>query len=337
MVENRTVLIVDHEPRAALDMGRVLRSAGCEVFEAANGKECMSVAREKRPQLILVDEALPDISGIDLVKEMKRDAQLSRAYIAMLSRDGTAPAIRARALENGADALILRTAQTRELLARVDALLRRQAAEETLRKSLQDYRATFDAMSDAVYLVNTEYTITDCNLAMARFLARPRGDIIGGRCFELVHGTAKPLPGCLGHRVRDTRRRETLVVPMDERWLQVDVDPLLDASGAVIGSVHVLRDITEQRRTEDELQQAQAELDSRATEHHLALDKAHKDLQAEIDVRVHTQDVLKQAQTDLERRSQELEEAIQARCSAEDTLQQAQQELTAAAAQRRAQ
>jgi PAS domain S-box-containing protein len=337
MVENRTVLIVDHEPRAAVDMGRVLRSAGCQVFEASNGKECLSLAREKRPQLILVDEALPDISGIDLVKEVKRDAELSHAYIAMLSRDGTAPAIQARALENGADALILRSAQTRELLARVDSLLRRQVAEETLHKSLQDYRATFDAISDAVYLVNTEYTITDCNLAMAHFLARPRGEIVGGRCFELVHGTAKPLPACLGHRVRDTRRRETLVVPMDERWLEVDVDPLLDPSGAVIGSVHVLRDITEQRRIEDALQRAQAELDARATEHHLALDKANKDLQAEIDARVHTQDALKQTQTDLERRGQELEQAIQARQSAEEALQQAQQELVAAAAQRRAQ
>jgi PAS domain S-box-containing protein len=337
MAENRTILIVDHEPRAAMDTGRVLRSAGYEVLEAPSGKECLSLAREKRPQLILIAEALPDISGIDLAKQIKGDAELSRAYVAVLSRDGTAPAIQARALENGADALILRTSQTRELLARVEALLRRQMSEETLRTSMQDYRATFDAISDAVYLVNMEYTVTDCNLAMARFLARPRGEIVGGRCFELVHGTAKPIPACLGHRVRETRRRETLVVPMEERWLQVDVDPLMDASGAVIGSVHVLRDITEQRRTEDALQQAQAELDLRAAEHHLALDKANKDLQAELEARVHTQDVLKGSQADLERRDRELQEATQARRSAEENLQRAQQDLRTAAAERRAQ
>jgi PAS domain S-box-containing protein len=337
MGENRRVLIVDNQPRAGVDMGRVLGSAGYEVLEAASGKECLVLAREKRPQLILIDEALSDISGIDLVKEIKRDAELSRAYIAVLSRDGTAPGIQARALETGADALILRTSQTRELLARIDALMRRQASEEGLRTSLQDFRATFDAMSDAVYLVNMEYTITDCNLAMARFLARPRSEIVGGRCFELVHGTAKPIPACLGHRVRETRRRETLVVPMEDRWLQVGVDPLLDSHNAVIGSVHILRDITEQWRNEEALQKAQAELDERATEHHLALDKASKDLQAEVDARVRTQNVLKRAKSDLEQRGHELEEAKEARRSAEEKLQRAQEELRAAADERRAQ
>jgi PAS domain S-box-containing protein len=337
MAEKRRVLIVDHQPRAGVDMGRVLGSAGYEVLETATGKECLILAREKRPQLILIDEALSDISGIDLVKEIKRDAELSRAYIAVLSRDGTAPGIQARALETGADALILRTSQTRELLARIDALMRRQASEETLRTSLQDFRATFDAMSDAVYLVNMEYTITDCNLAMARFLARPRSEIVGGRCFELVHGTSKPIPACLGHRVRETRRRETLVVPMEDRWLQVGVDPLLDSHNAVIGSVHILRDITEQWRNEEALQKAQAELDERATEHHLALDKASKDLQAEVDARVRTQNVLKRAKSDLEQRGHELEEAKEARRSAEEKLERAQEELRAAADERRAQ
>ncbi len=333
MAGNRKILIVDHEPKAAVDMSRVLRSAGYEVLEAGTGKECLLQARTNSPHLILIDEALSDISGVDLLKQIKRDAELSRAYVAVLSREGTAPAIQARALESGADALILRGSQTRDFLARVEALVRRQASEDTLRTSLQDYRATFDAMSDAVYLVNNEYTITDCNLAMARFLARPRGEIVGSRCFELVHGTAKPIPACLGHRVRETRRRETLVVPMEDRWLQVGVDPLLDAGGAVIGSVHVLRDITEQRRTEEALQQAQNELDLSAAEHHLALDKASKDLQNEVDARLRTQKVLLGTQADLELRGRELEETARARSTAEESLQRLQHELRTIAAQ----
>ncbi|MFH1085650.1 MAG: PAS domain-containing protein, partial [Chloroflexota bacterium] len=332
MAESRRILIVDHEHKAVVDMGRVLSSAGYEVLEAATGLECLRVAREQHPHLILVDEALSDISGIDLVKQIKRDAELSRAYVALLSREGTQPAIQARGLESGADACIVRTFVTREFLARVEALLRRQAAADTLRESVQQYRATFDAMSDAVYLVDLQHRIVDCNLAMARFLSKPRGEIVGGRCHELVHGTGKPIPACLGYRVRETRRRESLVVPMDERWLQVDVDPLLDPAGAVIGSVHVLRDITEQRHMEQALEQTQAEQELHAEEHRSALAKATQALLTEVASRERTHEVLLGTQAQLELHAREVAELTTARESLEESLQRVQRELRTVAA-----
>ena len=333
MGDARRLLIVEHEPRAAVDMARVLRSAGYEVLEAPSARECLILARQTRPQLILVDEALADVSGIDLARQIKRDAELSPAYVALLSRETTASAIRARALENGVDDVIVRSSLTREFLARIEALLRRQASEDSLRTALQDYRATFDAMSEAVYLVNLDFKIIDCNLAMARLLAKPRGEIVGGRCYELVHGTGKPIPACLGQRVRESRRHESLVVPMEDRWLQVDVDPLMDASGAVVGSVHILRDITEQRHTEETLQHTQTELELHKAEHQLAMDKANLTLQTELQSRARVQELLKGTQANLELRNSEYDVLAQTFRTTEETLQRVRQELGTVSAQ----
>ena len=162
------VLIVDPEPNRLLDTGRVLRGAGHQVLGAGTGDECVRTAREKRPDLILLDPALPDVSGIDLAKDIKRDPQLANAYVALLSVEETPSTIRARALESGADGHMVRTLPKREFLARVEAMLRRKQEEEALRASVREWKDTFDAISDSIYVVDLDHRIVACNLAILR-------------------------------------------------------------------------------------------------------------------------------------------------------------------------
>ncbi|MGA9347586.1 MAG: PAS domain S-box protein, partial [Anaerolineae bacterium] len=133
----------------------------------------------------------------------------------------------------------------------------RKPAEEALRASARQWQATFDAVSDAVCLLNLEGGILRCNVAMTNLLGKPFGEIIGRTCWELVHGTSEPIEGCPIVRMRETRRRETLVLPMGERWLEVSVDPLLDEAGNLISAVHIISDITERRRGEEALQESE--------------------------------------------------------------------------------
>jgi PAS domain S-box-containing protein len=134
---------------------------------------------------------------------------------------------------------------------------RRKRAEEALQASARQWRTTFDAISDGVWLADREGRILRCNEAMTKLLGKPFSEVVGRPCWELVHGTSEPIEGCPFKRMGETCRRETLVLPIGERWLDDAVDPLLDEDGNLVGAVHVMTDITERKRAEEALRESE--------------------------------------------------------------------------------
>jgi len=151
--------------------------------------------------------------------------------------------------------------RTAELRATNESLQReiteRKRTEEALRISARQWHATFDAISDTVCLLDPEGRILRCNEAMAELLGKPFSEIIGHTCWELVHGAAEPIEGCPIARMRETCRRETLVLPRDDRWFNVSADPVLDEDGNLTGAVNIMTDITERRRAEEALRESE--------------------------------------------------------------------------------
>jgi PAS domain S-box-containing protein len=299
------VLIVDHDQDRLRHNAQTFQTAGYNVFGAASGSDCLEVARSKHPDLILVDPALPDTSGIDLVREIKRDPALSTAWAVLWFSPGTESTLRARALERGADACLERALPTRELLARVEAMLRRKGEEQVLQHTLEQWKGIFDAMSHAIYLVDMEYRIVDCNLALADLLEKPPNEIIGQSCYELMHGTLEPFPSCVHQEAVNSRRTETLVAPLHGRWFQFTVSPLSGENQEIVGTVHVLCDITEQRRCEQEQEQKQEQLQDQMSETQTALDRTTEQLHVEMEARQEAEQALSQAHTKLEKQAQE--------------------------------
>jgi len=298
------VLIVDQEPQRLRETARLLQSAKYQVLGASSGEECLRTAREKQPYMVVLDAALPDVSGIDLAKQIKQDPELADVYVAVVLPEDTASPIRARALENGADAFLLRELPKREFAARLEALLRRASAEDAMRTSLAKWRQLLNAIDDAVYIVNTEHRIVDCNVALAKMFGKAPSEIIGSPCHKLIHGSSKPIPNCLHKRIAETMRRETLVVPMDDRWLQVAVDPLLDEANELLGSVHILSDITERKEQEQALHQARSDLLKRLEEQRVAQAETEAALQAEAAAREEVERALEQARAKMEKQAE---------------------------------
>ncbi|MBU1050290.1 PAS domain S-box protein, partial [Candidatus Bipolaricaulota bacterium] len=133
-----------------------------------------------------------------------------------------------------------------ELIAIYDDVTERKQAEQTLADAAREWQATFDASNDAIWLLDTENRITGCNLRAERMLTIPRTQQIGKYCWEVVHGTTGPFPECPLLDARESLDRETLVLPLGERWLEIIVDPVLDEHGQYRGAVHTIRDITEE-------------------------------------------------------------------------------------------
>ncbi|MDO9530832.1 MAG: PAS domain S-box protein [Deltaproteobacteria bacterium] len=126
-------------------------------------------------------------------------------------------------------------------------------AAEALRLAAFKWRTTFDAIGDAVALMDQEGNILQCNQAMADLAGKPFPEIIGHRCWEVVHGTNGPIADCPMVRMRQSHQREESVLPVGENWLKVAVDPILDAAGNLTGAVHIITDITRIKRTEERL------------------------------------------------------------------------------------
>ena len=143
-----------------------------------------------------------------------------------------------------------------ENLARnIGVAISRKRAEEAMHISAHRWQATFDAMPEGVFVLDVKQRIANANRAMAELAGKMPADLAGRHCWEVMHGTEEPIEGCPYVRAMETGRRESMVLSVDDKVLDVTVSPAEDAEGNVVGSVHVIRDITERKRSEKALRE----------------------------------------------------------------------------------
>jgi DNA-binding response OmpR family regulator len=118
------ILVVDDEADITALVAYHLAKAGFRVSTAANGPDALKAAREERPDIVILDLMLPGISGYDVLAEMrKRDETREVGVILLTARREEADRIRGLSL--GADDYLTKPFDFDELLARIEALVRR--------------------------------------------------------------------------------------------------------------------------------------------------------------------------------------------------------------------
>lgn len=128
----------------------------------------------------------------------------------------------------------------------------RKRGEEALQNLAQKWHTTFDAINDSISLLDDQSRVVQCNRAMTELLQRPAGEIIGRPCYELIPGAAGQIETCPSVRALRTRRRETRSWQIGGRWFDVVADPIFDPQGRVTGAVHILSDITDSKKAEEQ-------------------------------------------------------------------------------------
>jgi len=125
----KQILVVEDERPIREMIAFGLRRAGFEVREAADAKAGRAEVANKRPDLLLVDWMLPDTSGLEFTRALKRDRETRELPVIMLTARAE-EGDKVAGLEGGADDYITKPFSPRELLARINAVLRRSTAVE---------------------------------------------------------------------------------------------------------------------------------------------------------------------------------------------------------------
>jgi two-component system response regulator ResD len=123
VAEPRTVLVVDDEPTIAEVVARYLERAGYETATTGDGREALRLAAEHRPDLIVLDVMLPGLGGIEVLRRLAA-AGGPRTPVILLTAKGEHDD-KLVGLRSGADDYMVKPFSPKELVARVDAVLRR--------------------------------------------------------------------------------------------------------------------------------------------------------------------------------------------------------------------
>ena len=173
------ILIVEDDAHIRLGLTESLRAEGYEVTDCSAGSEVLSLVRQRKPDLIVLDIMLPGKSGYDLCREIR--AGKNRVPILMLSAKGQ-EIDKVVGLELGADDYVTKPFSLRELIARVQALLRRSehtaAAEEDMPAELAFGNVRVHTASLRGMRGRAKFELTPRELKVLAVLYRERGNAV---------------------------------------------------------------------------------------------------------------------------------------------------------------
>jgi two-component system phosphate regulon response regulator PhoB len=118
----RRVLVVDDDPRLRQLIGTTLGSTDFDLLQAVDGEEALAIAREQRPELVLLDLKMPRLDGFEVCRQLKEEPLTAGIKVVILSASG-AEADRVRGRAAGADDYFVKPFSPVQLLNKVYALL----------------------------------------------------------------------------------------------------------------------------------------------------------------------------------------------------------------------
>jgi DNA-binding response OmpR family regulator len=201
----KRILVVEDEMQIARNLRDYLEVAGYGVTVVADGEAALASARGERPDLVVLDLGLPGIDGLDVARELRRNANTP---IVMLTARGD-EADRIVGLELGADDYLVKPFSPKELVARVRAVLRRTAGvsrgADVLRAA--DVEVDVPRMRARVNGRAVELTPTEFEL-LATLMREPGRVFTRGQLLDALHGvTIDTYERAIDSHVKNLRKK----------------------------------------------------------------------------------------------------------------------------------
>ena len=128
-------------------------------------------------------------------------------------------------------------------------------AEEKIKRAAEEWRTTFNSITDLVSIHDKDFKFVRVNKALADFFKTKQEELIGKHCYEVFHGTNEPVSRCPHEKTIKTKKPAIAEYfePHLGIHLEVATSPIFNEKGEVTASVHVARDISERKRMEERL------------------------------------------------------------------------------------
>jgi PAS domain S-box-containing protein len=278
-------MVVDDNADMLHIYGRVLAQEGFEVFTAATGNDCLKQLADVSPEIFLIDVVLPDWNGIDLVREIKKRPEFANSMFVLLSGLMTDSDSKIKGLEAGALDYMARPVPNRELVAKVNSLIKVMDFQESLvalgnelelrvaerTKELQESEAHFrlltEQVTDVVWKLDRDYRFTYISPADERLRGYRAEEVIGHHVFEFMTAESVALVTVKIKRRQDIEQQgthigtESLEVQQPCRdgriiWTEIVSTPDFDSDGELVGFHGITRDISDRKRAEQKLRDA---------------------------------------------------------------------------------
>lgn len=247
-----TILNVNDDEATRYLYTTILRRAGFTVREAANGADALRSVLDQRPDLVLLDVKLPDISGLEVCRQIKANPATATVLVVQTSATYSSPDRRVAGLDSGADTYLASPVDAVELVATVRALLRTRRAEDEERRTARKLAKTFDAITDPLLIIDENGVVRQCNEAALRMFQEASVLPLGRPAESTLRRFIAPeeLRAMLVGAQRGGRRERE--ISFGARWYRMSADPIRSEAGADEGYVLLLTDITDRRALEDE-------------------------------------------------------------------------------------
>ena len=170
-----SVLVVDDEPTIAEVVARYLERAGYRTRVAADGVAAIEAAARQRPDLVVLDLMLPRMDGLEVMRRL-REQDRERIAVILLTAKGE-EADRVIGLRLGADDYVVKPFSPAELVARVDAVLRRIDTSPEQEVPLELGGLRIDPAARRVFVRGEEALLTQREFDLLLFMARHPGQV----------------------------------------------------------------------------------------------------------------------------------------------------------------
>ena len=227
---------------------KLLQQAGFAVVEAQTGAETLRQAVEARPHVVLLDVKLPDLDGYEVCRQLKANPITAAIPVLHLTAAHRGADDHARGLDAGAEGFLVEPVAPEVLLATVRSVARTRWAEDAVRVAARQWQLTFDAITDAVCLLDLERRVLRHN-AVFGGLADEAEPLAGRDGAEVTARMLRQSPAELRSLLGLDRRavREFLA---GSRWLHLVTEAVRDEAGRREGSLLIVTDVTERKRVD---------------------------------------------------------------------------------------
>ena len=260
MKKTGSILVVDDDEVLREVFAKCLRGEGFDVHEASTGAQGLQLAQDRVPDLVLLDVRLPDVSGVEVCRQIKGNPRLRDVFVALCSGEASSDEHKANGFNIGADEYLVKPFGLLELVARVNTLMRLRNTTAALRTSEEHHRRLIDILPDAVCLIHPKGRLLTANSQAANMLDyQSTSELLHKTIFDLTppeeHERIKlDIISALKNGL--ARNLEYTLLKKDGTRLQVELSATvsLGISNQPAGLLSVVRDVTERKLAQDALQ-----------------------------------------------------------------------------------